>query len=302
MFYEYAVDPAILTSISNVQAFFESFKNRPHRLISDAPKKWTQEAFNAINYLPHDQCPPVMKKTLKENLKKLSKNSLCSNRSVDGWDMITSSWLDFVINEHEKHPFSAILGTESDSNSLPFYSFSRLFVFAPLCWEYSGQQHIKREATIIVETLLPLLKVSKHLQLVDPQFALIKPNWDRFKPLLEELILRANEFNFGKGIFKIEIHTSDKRGCVQQGLEAKVQSWLPEGITVCCFQWPEKKMHDRFILTDVGGVFLGHGLDEYADGRLEEVLVSVLDHQTYRKEKSKLNGSPVEYSEVENIK
>ena len=89
---------------------------------------------------------------------------------------------------------------------------------------------------------------------------------------------------------------------MQQELEAKVKPWLPEGMIICCSQWPEKLMHDRFILTDVGGVFFGHGLDEHADGRLEDVLVSVLDHQSYRKERIKLNGLPVEYSAVENIK
>jgi hypothetical protein len=301
MFYEYAVDPAILSNITNVQAFFESFKNRPYRLISDAPKKWIQHAFLEINLLPHDQCPPVMRKTLKENLKKLSQNSLCSNRSVDNWSRV-KPWLDFAVIEHEKHPFSAILGTESASKSVPFYSFSKLFVEAPPSWEDSGQQHIKREATIIVDKLLPLLKVSKQLLLVDPHFSLILPNWDRYKPLLKELILRANEFNFGKGIFKIEIHTSDIRSGLQQQLEAKVKPWLPEGMIVSCSQWPEKLMHDRFFLTDVGGVFFGHGIDEYADERLEDVLVSVLNHQTYRNERIKLNGLPVEYSIIENIK
>lgn len=301
MFYEYAVDPAILTNTSNVQAFFESFKNRPYRLISDAPKKWIQDAFLAINHLPHDQCPPVMKKTLKENLKKLSQNSLCSNRSVDNWNR-TKSWLDFATIEHEKHPFSAILGIESVSESVPVYSFSKLFIVAPPCWENVGQQHIKRDATIMVEALLPLLKVSKQLLLVDPHFSLIQPSWERYKPLLKELVQRASEFNFGKGIFKIEIHTSDKRGGVQQELDAKVKSWLPEGMTVCCSQWPENQMHDRFILTDVGGVSFGHGLDEYVEGRLEEVLVSVLDHQSYRTERVKLNGLPINHSLVENIK
>jgi hypothetical protein len=301
MFYEYAVDPAILTNISNVQAFFESFKNRPYRLIADAPKKWIREAYLAINCLPHDQCPPVMKKTLKENLNKLSKNSLCSNRSVDDWSR-TKSWLDYAAREHEKHPFSAILGTESAPELVPVYCFSKLFFAAPPCWERVGQQHIKRNATSMVEAVLPLLKVSKQLLLVDPHFSLIQPNWERYKPLLKGFIQRASEFNFGKGIFKIEIHTSDERGGVQQELDAKVKSWLPEGMTVCCFQWPKKQMHDRFILTDVGGVSFGHGLDEFVEGRLKDVLVSVLDHQSYRTERVKLNGLPSVHSFVENIK
>ena len=114
MFYEYAVDPAIFTNPSNLQSFFESFKNRPHRLISDTPRKWIQAAFQAINQLTHEQCPPVMRTTLKENLKKLSRNSLSTNRAAGNWDK-SKDWLEYITDQHAIYPFAALFGVESFS-------------------------------------------------------------------------------------------------------------------------------------------------------------------------------------------
>lgn len=301
MFYEYAVDPAIFTNPSNLQSFFESFKNRPNRLISDSPKKWVQAAFQAINQLTHEQCPPVRKKTLKRKLQILSKTSLCNNRDIHDWGR-TENWVDFAKNEHGNYPYSAILSTVSLSEPVPIYSFSSLYFDSPVCWDVASQQHIKRDGAVMVETVLPLLKISKQIFLVDTYFSFTLPSWQRYESLLKALVGKSQECNFGKGISKIEIHTSDKQKGVQQSLESKVKSWLPKGIVVCCYQWPEKQMHDRFILTDVGGISFGHGLDEFADDRLEHVLISVLEHQVYKKEKAKLSDKPINLSCVEGIR
>jgi len=291
MFYEYAVAPAIFTNPSNLQSFFECFKNRPYRLISDTPKKWVQDAFHAINQLTHDQCPPVMKKTLKNHLQKLSKTSLCNNRTIEDWKK-TDNWVDFVVNEHNKFPFAAILGSESVSKPVRVFSFSDLTFYAPESWELGGQQHIKRDGAMIVETVLPLLKVSKQLFLVDTYFSFTPPSWNRYESLLKGLVEKAHECNFGKGIAKIEIHTSDKQKGVQKSLEFIAKPWLPKGIAIYCYQWPANQMHDRFILTDVGGISFGHGLDDFADDRLEDVLISVLEHQVYKNEKTRLSDKP----------
>ena len=293
MFYEYAVDPAIFTNPSNLQSFFESFKNRPNRLISDSPKKWVQAAFQAINQLSHEQCPPVRKKTLKENLKKLSKNSLSTNRVVDNREA-SKSWLEYIAVQHAIYPFAALFGVESFSTPVTVYSFSNIFLKAPQCWDQAGQKHVKRDAAIMVETMLPFLKISKQVILVDPHFSFVLPSWQRYEPILKELVAKAALFNFGKGIIKIEIHTSDRNGGVQQDLKTKVKPWLPEGIAIYCYQWPKKQMHDRFVLTDIGGLSFGHGLDENAEEGLDDVLVSVLSHQIYKEERAKLVDKPEE--------
>lgn len=298
MFYEYAIDPAILSDFERCRTFFESFKNRPSRLIADLPKKWIQEAFNAINQIPHEQCPPVRKKTLKENLKKILNINLCKNRLVEDWKRETNNWLEYAVNENSSYPFSAILGATGTSIPAPVYVFDNLFFDSPDCWEKPEQQHIHREAKIIVETILPLLKVSKHLLLVDPYFSFVLPSWNNYRPLLIELFSKVSEFNYGRGISKIDIHTSDRHGGVQQDLDSKVKPLLPPGLSIVCSQWPAHQMHDRFILTDVGGVFFGHGLGEPTDEGIKQVLVGALDYITYKNEMAKVTGRPASQSSV----
>jgi hypothetical protein len=296
MFYEYAIDPEILSDLTNIRTFFESFRNRPSRLISDLPKKWIQDAFCAINKMPHEDCPPVMRKTLKENLRKLSMNNLCNNRAVEEWDR-NQGWVDYALTEHQKHPFSAILSSDNEAKET-VYSFSNLFYSVPAYWDSPTQLHVKRNADEMITAIMPLLRVSKIVLLVDPHFSFTLPSWDRYRAILQKLIELSGEFNYGKGISSIDIHTSDRKGGLQSQLNQKVRPFLPVGITIRCFQWPENQMHDRFILTDVGGVSFGHGLDEHTDNNLDEVLVSVLEYQAFKKEKSKLNGTPVSQSLV----
>lgn len=296
MFYEYAIDPEILSDLSNVRTFFESFRNRPARLIADLPKKWIQEAFFAINQIPQEECGPVMRKTLKENLKKLSENNLCNNRT-SGDRKREQVWLDYALEEHQKYPFSAILSSDIDAEET-VYSISNLFYNIPAYWNSPTQLHVKRNADEMITAIMPLLRVSKIVLLVDPHFSFTLPSWDRYRAILQKLIELSGEFNYGKGISSIDIHTSDRKGGLQAQLNQKIKPFLPTGITIRCFQWPESQMHDRFILTDVGGVSFGHGLDEHTDNNLDEVLVSVLEYQAFKKEKSKLNGTPVSQSLV----
>jgi hypothetical protein len=66
--------------------------------------------------------------------------------------------------------------------------------------------------------------------------------------------------------------------------EQRLPSIVPEGIQVHIVRWREKdageKLHNRYILTDIGGVSFGVGLDDSADGETDEV--TLLEDKTYR--------------------
>ena len=72
------------------------------------------------------------------------------------------------------------------------------------------------------------------------------------------------------------------------GFRTECQQRLPgivsEGIQVHIIRWREKdggeKLHNRPILTDIGGVSFGAGLDDGADGETDEVML--LEDKTYR--------------------
>jgi hypothetical protein len=298
MFYEYAIDPEILSDVSRCHAFFESFRNRSSRLIADVPRNWQQDVFHAINQLPHETCKPVYKKTLKENLKKLLRVNLNRNRGASS-NTDNLLWKDFAVNENRDFPFAAIIAADSEVEPVQMYGFESLLFEYPECWNSNDQQHVERKAAAIVDAMAPLLFVSKSIRLVDPHFSFIRPTWDRYEPVLKELVSRLGQFYFGKGISSVAIHTSDKKGSMSQQLEDKTKRWLPSGIIIEVYHWPEDVMHDRFLLTDIGGLYLGHGLDEFAEGKAERVLVSVLENASYRTELAKVTGTSLySYSSV----
>ncbi|MCG8317804.1 MAG: hypothetical protein MI976_31725, partial [Pseudomonadales bacterium] len=277
--------------------FFQSFNNRTARLISDVPKDWQRSAFQAINNLPHETCKPVHRKTLKESLKRLLRSNLVKNRGASS-NGLGVPWIEFVAEENSKYPFAAILGLDAQTTPVQVFGFEELLFDSPKSWNKDDQDHVVRNAEAIVEAMSPLLIVSKSVQLVDPHFSFIRPTWERYEPVLRGLVKKLDQFNFGRGIKTVSIHTSDKLGSMSQQLENAAREWLPEGISVKVYHWPESKMHDRFVLTDVGGLYYGHGLDEASPGKAGEVLVSVLDHATYRQELGKVTGAPTRSYDV----
>ena len=113
MLYEYAIDPSLLADISNCQTVFFNFKPEKGKVIADVPRKWHQEAFQAINGIPHEQCKPVLRKTLKNHLNKLLKESVCCNRQNYSWDRNTETWLQHAKELNNAYPFAAVLAAEA---------------------------------------------------------------------------------------------------------------------------------------------------------------------------------------------
>lgn len=287
MFYEYAVDPEILADLDNCRVFFEAFEAKPGRLVSDVPKKWLWLALGEIKKIPHEQCGPRKRSYLKERLKKFSKNSLIRTRTADA-GISQRSWLKFAIEQNGEYPFSAILSLTEKSESAVVHDFGELFFSPPSCWECNGQSHIERKAPQIVNSMTPLLKVSKSVHLVDPYFSFFHPSCDQSKPVLKELIAKLPLFNIGKGIKDICIHISNKKIVTKEHLQEITQPWLRQGVTLKVSHWPQDQMHNRFVLTDVGGLQYGYGLSEHTQSNLKEDLVSVLTHKSYEKEFKKI--------------
>ena len=88
----------------------------------------------------------------------------------------------------------------------------------------------------------------------------------------------------------IELHTADRDNApsweeFRKECENKLPSIIPEDLTLTVYRWKEReggeKLHNRYILTDIGGVQFGHGLDEGDLGTTDDV--SRLGDDTYAK-------------------
>lgn len=281
MLYEYAVDPHVLSELGNCRTFFDNFQLHLGKVVSDVPNQWVREAFVAINGISHEQCQPVMKKTLKLKLKKLLDQSLCVNREVGGWNRSDRNWIDLVVDQNSVFPFAAVITDSSGSNPIKTYSMSGLLFEAPDCWNCDPQLRVPRNAKSIVDAMHPLLLISKEVTIIDPH---MDPRTGRYRRVLIEIIQRLDQFNFGRGIKKLTYFNADFRGDMQAAMEQYLIRALPMGCEVVCCQWPEDIMHDRFVITDVGGIEYGRGTDETEGNHADEVRISLMSKKSLRQE------------------
>tara|TARA_Y100000296_G_scaffold85684_1_gene122416 strand:- start:3036 stop:3935 length:900 start_codon:yes stop_codon:yes gene_type:complete len=291
MFYEYAIDPDIFKDEMSRRTFLEAFSVNTQRLISDTPKNWSRHVLQQITAIPHEICGPQKKKALKERLAKIVKQNLIRNRSIKE---NKPAWFQLVANEHQRYPFAAVYTPTPIREPVKSYSFNELDIESPPTWYTQAQAHVKREARHLVHAALPLLSISKEIHLIDRMLKFTEPTWGRYAELITELLAIMGTLNYQRGISTLNIHTSDNYGDISATAEIKLLPLLPDCIKVNIYQWPHGKMHDRFFLTDIGAINIGHGLDNHTDNNAEKALVVALDHTTFKEERAKISGTPVD--------
>lgn len=289
MLYEYALDPTLLGDVNNCRTVFDNFRMHQGRLIADVPRQWVRDAFYAIQNMPSHQCQPVMRKTIKENLRKLLDQSLCVNRPRLEWNRSSESWVAHVAAHNASFPFSGIITNDAMTDPVVTYSISELFIKSPPSWEAKIQDRVERDAKCIVDQLMPLLSISKSIILIDRH---LYPGTPRSLRVLREIIARSPQYNYGRGIKKLTIHSSDHRQDWQTSLEQHVLPLLPAGLEVECRLWPKNTEHDRFVVTDVGGINLGEGLDERTPDGTDKVLLGLVTHETWKGLIATFSGTP----------
>src|SRR5262249_17455720 len=125
-------------------------------------------------------------------------------------------------------------------------------------------------------------KVCREVLFIDPHFSPKEPRYQH--PLKEFLAILHSNQSFPE---RIEVHTGED---LEVGFfKDECQKWLPriipERLKVRLVQWLQRdrgeKLHNRFILTDKGGVMFGVGLDDGdgADGETDDI--TLLDKETY---------------------
>lgn len=63
-------------------------------------------------------------------------------------------------------------------------------------------------------------------------------------------------------------------------------SIIPKGLSIRIVRWKERQggeaLHNRYILTDIGGVLFAHGLDRGKEGQQDDVFLMELDQYLLR--------------------
>jgi hypothetical protein len=267
MIYEYAVDPILLVKKETCSNIANSFGPEKGRLISSFPEEWGQ----LVKKLIHKTYREPARKHSKERLIKLIKKGAILKQVTNNSWTDRRGWLTNAItensfrNENSFRPFRAIIAdvpkADSDRNIIPGQNADD---FYPR-WKTECQITVPRKANKMAEAIQPLLELSSEIVFVDRFFS---PNSIWFRKVLECFLEIVKTRHSSIPVTRIIYHFSLQRKKTdekqfKEDATKKLAPIIPKGINLIFMETKDGDFHDRYVLTDIGSVDMGIGLQEY---------------------------------------
>lgn len=279
MMYEYAVSPALFDSEAHVAFLYEAFGLGSGRLISEYPhKKWDRIVRAVIN---QNAIGDLQRHAWVEVLVALFKRARYERPGSRWTDEI--SWLDNAIVEHcrsGRPGFRGILVDGATGAHADVVALGAGISRHP-CWPCPRDKFVPRSAEAIVKAVSPLLDLSTSVILIDRNF---RPGDGAYVSVLEQFAKYLESNGALRPIRQISYVVSDINLAMDEmetQCGALIPANVPRGFVIKFVVLPKQLLHDRFVLTDVGAVQYGQGLDEAglyeANG---EVLVTRLGEES----------------------
>jgi hypothetical protein len=223
---------------------------------------------------------PVEKLKIVERLTILKKFALYPRHH--GWDP-EKAWLDNALAEHDKRPFSAIIAQENPDASAAVICQADLDELEEPRWRAERQRRIERTATEMAACTETLLRNARDILFVDPYFT---PKDQRFKRPLQAFLQVVAQRPPGIPVARIEIHTGhDDSAGTKSFFDAEctrhLPSIIPQGMKIRLIRWDRSYLHNRFILTEYGGLQFATGLDDHNGSATRHDIVDLLEPEPY---------------------
>lgn len=255
MIKEFALDPdAVTTSFLDFKYIIEKFGISQGRVISRFPKTWKRMVYEAA-YARLQGTTELSR--IEVRLQGIDDDVLFPSGRPGG--DVSTTWVDRALLEHSREPFTAII-----SNNIlnqPDVVHKDEIEDTHTHFSPNNQWTIQRTAQAMMGCADFLLRHCKIVKLVDPHFDL---SARRFRRPFDEALSRLN----GSQVL-IEIHRSDKisDAVLLQRFNQILPAGLLPGETLSLYIHPEAPVHNRFIMTENGGLIYGVGLDDNDNGR-----------------------------------
>jgi hypothetical protein len=278
MIHEYALEPSLLNNWERFRFFVGQFGVSQGRLISRYPKRWKRMVHEAL-----EGCTDIQKAKIVERMATI--DNLMLKRPQE-WNA-EADWLSNAEAEHGKRPFHAIVAANNPRSNAVVLQANDLDYQTPL-WAVQRQRVVDRRASDMANAAASILALGPVLVFIDPYFDPYKPPATRaLKMLLEKAFEQVAETT----IERIEIHTrfDERKSPSREDFTTKFTSVIfskvvPVGVKVCIKRWRDRVggdgLHNRYILTERGGLSFGWGLDEGDPKQTDDI--SLLDDTVYR--------------------
>lgn len=299
MIYEYALQPELVCTwtdrllCSLIMGQFGLDKGRlVSRYPSQYPSQWKELVLESYernaSRRPDTQKEHAKKqwerKRLEELLQRLG--DIFINRDNPLWTN-ELDWLNNAITEHQRGKFRAILASENVRDVNEILTIDDLHDNNPLWSIHQSGIAVSRDPEKMANIVAPLLQNARNVIFVDPHF---QPNLPRYlEPLKLFLKIMATSQNVIKKQI-VEVHCNADK-CGEYGwfkgeCASKLPDAIPKAMKVTIFYLQEKiggeALHNRYILTEIGGIGFGYGLDKGNKGQQDDLHLMGYDQLTLR--------------------
>jgi len=274
MLYEYAVEPeAMGSSWANFRYLFEMFGFDKGRVISEFPKRWLREVYDASLGLP-----AVEKKRIEEALSRARKNKLVrSHRPYDGE---AGDWLQNALTDHKRSPFHAIIARENPQGSDFVLLLDDLNEQNPF-WSVPHDCAIPRDAPSLAAAMKEMLRFSSHILFVDPFF---DPYNRRYQSTVRDCLNIVSSEN-PDAVCEIHYRFHENKpanGELEREAANLFRGVIPEGLKVSIFCWQERPggadFHARYLLTEKGGIGVDAGFSAEGNHQTTDMHLMSFEH------------------------
>lgn len=255
---EFGIDPQAINTFDKFFRVIPNFGPKHFRFIRRYPSKWSSKVKKAINNVP-----PKAKARIIEKLIQIDKQLVDCISTHNGNPIYDGniSWYDNSINYHTINPFDGII-----ANCTSNYSFvcniSSFDIDSNPIFDVTSSYKVRRTPVDMANSAKQLLQQAREIHFVDPH--LEKTNQRHIRPLIkfiEVICNRINKIPINKVVYHIGNEISDTKVIIN-AIDNYILPKLPQGFTLNFVRWPSEKIHNRFILTDIGGMSFGIGLDD----------------------------------------
>ena len=276
MVYEYALEPEMVATWGtqqNYRFFMREFGLGRGRIVSRCPKSWYKKVLNHFDSAGQrariDGARQSERSRLVELLNSLKETMI--KRKDCKWDEAQMSWVENALLEHGRHPFRAILARNNPNGHREIICERDIGNHQRPDWNTPNGIIVNRDVGKMVDAVKTMLACCSWVRFVDPHISPGKTNYRR--SLQAFLGILGNERPVGPPK-TVEIHTHEHRA-TREFLKNEYAELIPINMTITLFQWKERRggqsLHNRYLLTNLGGVLFGHGLDTGKNGEVDDL-------------------------------
>ncbi len=270
MIHAFALEPELVATWGNksdYRYFIDKFGLGTPRLALEYPRthKWKSRVLRAAESVGDMELQRVtaLVGLLTERMVKFA-----PEQPLDG----NFTWLENA----EREKIARIIARDNPRNNSSVLIASSLGEMDNPQWDLKQGIPVKRTAREMASSIYSLLSASSEIVFVDPHFGIENPRYSR--PF--EAFLKAIPHGRRTPVQRIIVMTSATNvrfSFFKSECEEKIPRITPRGFQVTCMrlsdaQRPEK-LHNRYILTDIGGVQFATGLDEGKEGETDDVTI-----------------------------